>query len=100
EKHFMQTFFGCDDVIGSALVGRKIADQLQNDRDVRDGGITNLKSALVHFLNRKNARRVYHRKSARDVYSKIADVAAAVTGGTFFRSCRRGRRQLQPSALL
>src|SRR5439155_1956154 len=98
EKHFMQTFLGCDDVIGGALVGRKIADQLQNDRDVCDGGITNLKSALVHFLNRKTPDAFTTVKACEMFsYSKIADVAVAVPGGKFFRSCRRGRRQLQPS---
>jgi hypothetical protein len=39
----MQTFLGCDYVIGRALVSREIANQLQNDWNVRDGGVTNLK---------------------------------------------------------
>jgi hypothetical protein len=45
----MQTFLGCDYVIGRALVSREIANQLQNDWDVRDGGVTNLKISPVHF---------------------------------------------------
>src|SRR6476620_1446655 len=49
EKHFMQTFLGCDYVIGRALVRREIADQLQNDWNVRDGSVTNLKVSLIHF---------------------------------------------------
>src|SRR6478672_13838549 len=49
EKHFMQTFLGCDYVIGRALVRREIADQLQNDWNVRDGSVTNLKVSPIHF---------------------------------------------------
>jgi len=45
----MQTFLGCDYVIGRALVRREIANQLQNDWNVRDGGVTNLKISLTHF---------------------------------------------------
>jgi hypothetical protein len=48
----MQTFLGCDYVIGRALVSREIANQPQNDWNVRDGGVTNRKISLVHFLFR------------------------------------------------
>src|SRR5437763_15018913 len=82
KKHFMQTFLRGDNVIGRALVGRQITYQLYNDWDVSDGGIANFKISFVHFF--KSERERPSARTAEDVQPfKIADVAAAVTGGSF-----------------
>src|SRR2546423_15033717 len=56
KKHFMQTFLCGDYVIRRTLVGREIANQLQNDWDVREGGVTNFKISFVHFFKSERAR--------------------------------------------